>query len=53
MNPQKLNNKYNFRCLDKFLRVHIKHQIDSGAEVIQVFDSWAGLLENENLSKYI
>ena len=41
------------KVLDKYLKVHIKNQIDSGAEIIQVFDSWAGLLENENLSKYI
>ena len=38
--------------LDKFLKIHIKNQIDSGAEVIQIFDSWAGLLE-ENISEYI
>ncbi len=41
------------KVLDKFLKVHIKNQVDSGAEIIQVFDSWAGLLESENLSKYI
>ncbi len=39
--------------LEKFLKIHIKHQIDSGAQVIQIFDSWAGLLENEYLEKYI
>mgnify|MGYP001502367541 FL=1 len=31
----------------KFLKLHIKNQIDSGAEVIQIFDSWAGLLEDK------
>jgi len=31
--------------LEKFLKIHIKNQIDSGANVIQIFDSWAGLLE--------
>ncbi len=39
--------------LDKFLKIHIKNQIDSGAEIIQIFDSWAGLLENEKLYDYI
>ncbi len=39
--------------LDKFLKFHIKNQIDSGAQVIQIFDSWAGLLNENDLSKYI
>ena len=33
--------------LDKFLKIHIKNQINNGAEVIQIFDSWAGLLEQK------
>jgi len=39
--------------LDKFLKVHIKNQIKNGAEVIQIFDSWAGLLNENDLSNYI
>ena len=39
--------------LDKFLKIHIRNQINSGAEIIQIFDSWAGLLENEKLYDYI
>ena len=39
--------------LDKFLKVHIKHQVDNGAQVIQIFDSWAGLLKESDFSKYI
>ena len=39
--------------LEKFLKVHIKNQIDNGAEIIQIFDSWAGLLEQRDLSKYV
>ena len=31
--------------IEKFLKIHIKNQIDNGATVIQIFDSWAGLLE--------
>ena len=41
------------KILDKFLKVHIKNQIDNGAEVIQIFDSWAGLLSDKNLPDYI
>lgn len=39
--------------LEKFLKIHIKNQIDNGANVIQIFDSWAGLLEEKNLPDYI
>ena len=39
--------------LEKFLKVHIKNQIDNGAEIIQIFDSWAGLLEEKNLPNYV
>jgi len=34
--------------IEKFLKLHIKNQIDAGANVIQIFDSWAGLLEDKN-----
>ena len=36
-----------------FLCVHIKHQIKSGATVIQVFDSWAGLVKYRDLEENI
>ena len=39
--------------IEKFLKVHIKNQIDNGADVIQIFDSWAGLLEEKDLPNYI
>ena len=39
--------------LDKFLKVHIKNQIENGAEIIQIFDSWAGLLDEKDLPNYI
>ena len=38
--------------IEKFLKIHIKNQIKAGASIIQIFDSWAGLLE-ENISEYI
>ena len=37
----------------KFLKVHIKNQIKSGASIIQIFDSWAGLVDKNSLGKYI
>ncbi len=39
--------------LEKFLKIHIKNQINSGAEVIQIFDSWAGLLDDRNLQNFV
>ena len=39
--------------LEKYLKIHIKNQIDNGAQIIQIFDSWAGLLGDKDLPKYI
>ncbi len=39
--------------IEKFLKVHIKNQIDNGADIIQIFDSWAGLLEEKDLPYYV
>ena len=39
--------------LEKFIKIHIKNQIKNGATVIQIFDSWAGLLEEKDLPNYI
>ena len=38
--------------IEKFLKLHIKNQVNAGANVIQIFDSWAGLLE-DNIPEYI
>ncbi len=39
--------------LERFLKVHIKNQIDNGAKIIQIFDSWAGLLEEKDLPNFV
>jgi uroporphyrinogen decarboxylase len=39
--------------IEKFLKLHIKNQIKNGATIIQIFDSWAGLVEEKNLAEYI
>ena len=41
------------KIIEKFLKVHIKNQISNGAEVIQIFDSWAGLLEDKDFDFFI
>ena len=39
--------------LKEFLKIHIINQVKNGATVIQIFDSWAGLLEEKDLEKYV
>jgi len=39
--------------LEKFLKLHINQQIKNGATIIQIFDSWAGLLEEKDLPNYV
>ena len=38
--------------LDRFIKLHIKNQVESGASIIQIFDSWAGLI-NDNFDKFL
>ncbi|MDC0618727.1 uroporphyrinogen decarboxylase [Pelagibacteraceae bacterium] len=47
VNINKILNK-----LNEFLCLHIKNQVDAGAEVVQIFDSWAGLIPLKNLPDY-
>ncbi|OUU11991.1 MAG: uroporphyrinogen decarboxylase [Gammaproteobacteria bacterium TMED34] len=45
----------NDNLIEKLINVtclHIKNQVDAGANVIQIFDSWAGLLPEEQLEKF-
>jgi len=39
--------------LEKFLKIHIDQQIKNGATIIQIFDSWAGMLEEKHLPNYV
>jgi uroporphyrinogen decarboxylase len=39
--------------IEKFLKIHIKQQVENGANIIQIFDSWAGLLDEKDLPNYI
>ncbi len=38
--------------LEEFICLHIDKQIEAGANVIQLFDSWAGLLSKDELENY-
>ena len=41
------------KIINKFLKIHIEQQIKNGATIIQIFDSWAGLLEKKDVEEYI
>ena len=38
--------------LDEFLKIHILYQKEAGADVVQIFDSWSGLIRKEDLDEY-
>ena len=41
------------KILDKFIKIHIKNQVNAGATIIQIFDSWAGLIKKILINIYI
>tara|TARA_Y100001935_G_scaffold242891_1_gene233789 strand:- start:291 stop:1286 length:996 start_codon:yes stop_codon:yes gene_type:complete len=59
--PRNLNKDlYNYKNQDELIKkiihvqkLHIKNQVESGASIIQIFDSWAGLLNKDKYEKYI
>ena len=38
--------------LIEYLSIHIENQFEAGADVVQIFDSWAGLIPEEDLHSY-
>lgn len=38
--------------LVEYLCTHIQYQIDAGADIVQIFDSWAGLIPETNLEEF-
>ena len=41
------------KIIIKFLKIHIENQISNGATIIQIFDSWAGLLDEKDYDKFV
>ncbi|MBL6817947.1 MAG: uroporphyrinogen decarboxylase [Proteobacteria bacterium] len=51
----KVNNNEAHIFLDKLTDacfLYLKHQVNAGADVIQIFDSWANLLDEKNYENY-
>ncbi len=40
------------RRLNDYLIIHIENQINAGADIVQIFDSWAGLIRPEDFNNY-
>ena len=41
------------RVLNRYLKLHIKEQVRNGASIIQIFDSWSGLVEKKKLEDLV
>ena len=41
------------KIITNYLKIHIKQQVNSGATIIQIFDSWAGLIKDDDLRQLI
>ena len=66
LNKQSPKNNFNFNKINKdqflidtllekieeMVCLHVDKQIEAGADIIQIFDSWAGLLPKKELSKF-
>ncbi len=52
INENKFDKKIIIDELNKYLCLHIKKQQEAGADVIQIFDSWAGLIPENKIHDY-
>ena len=47
-NFNKENVSQSIKIITQFLKLHIKNQVDNGATIIQIFDSWAELIKDDS-----
>ena len=57
-NPDKIIYEYKninnlMSAVIKFIKIHISEQVKSGAQIIQIFDSWSGLVDKKHIGKFI
>ena len=52
LNKNIINKNQILSKLIKFLSLHISNQIDAGADVVQIFDSWSGLIPENDIKDY-
>ena len=52
LNKKNININQVLKKLIKFLCTHIQNQVNAGADIIQIFDSWAGLLPVNVIQDY-
>ena len=52
LKSKKLEINLILKNLNEYLCLHIENQIKAGADVVQIFDSWAGLLPASDLLNY-
>ena len=52
INKNKNLNNQLLKKLEEMICLHIDKQIEAGANIIQIFDSWAGLLPEKELNDY-
>ena len=51
-NISKENLQFIFKKLNKLICLHIENQFKAGADVIQIFDSWAGKIPSDKLNSF-
>ena len=52
-NISKENLQFIFKKLNKLICLHIENQFKAGADVIQIFDSWAGKIPSDKLNSFV
>ena len=52
LNKNNININQILSKLIKFLSIHISNQIGAGADVVQIFDSWSGLIPENDIKDY-